>query len=222
MFENSYLNLLILQYRDSPKASETIKANITKYEELYNVILQFEEAFDIDTAVGVQLDILGKIVGISRIIPDVIPKVYFGFDNNIVNSAGFGDAPFFRLGDSLLTDTQLNDYDYRFFIKAKIAKNVVTAKMIDDNLSIQDAIMFMFGNSSYITDNQDMTMSLFLDSSYPDRLLSYLLALDLIPRPQGVKLRDTIIIITSDSFGFNNNPNSKGFGIGKFARIKTI
>jgi len=220
MFIDNYLNLLILQYSDLPKASETIEALTGKYEELYNVILAFESAFDIDTAVGVQLDTLGKIIGLSRIVPDVVPKVYFAFSGTL-NADTFSKAPMFRTSDAILTDTQLNDSDYRFFLKAKIAKNVVTAKMIDDDLSLQDAIAFMFGNAAYVSDNQDMTMTLYVDDTYPTRLLTYLAALDLIPRPQAVSIKYAIII-NSKTFGFNNNPNAVGFGQGKFARVITL
>ena len=220
MFVGSYLNLLILQYSDLPKASQTVEALISKYEELYNVMLQFESAFDIDTAEGVQLDTIGKIVGLSRIVPDVVPKVYFGFADT-PNTDTFSKASMFRTFDDTLTDTQLNDSDYRFFLKAKITKNVVTAKMIDDNLSIQDAIAFMFGNAAYVSDNQDMTMTLYVDDTYPTRLLTYLVALDLIPRPQAVRIKYAIII-SNKTFGFNNNPNAVGFGQGKFARVITL
>lgn len=220
MFVDSYLNLLILQYSDLPKASQTIEALIAKYEELFNVVREFEAAFDIDTAEGVQLDTIGKIVGLSRTVPDVIPKVYFGFADT-PNAETFSKAPFFRTFDAIYTDTQLNDTDYRFFLKAKITKNVITAKMIDDSLSIQDAISFMFGNEAYINDNQDMTMTLFIDEPYPTRLISFLIALDLIPRPQAVGVKYAIII-SSKTFGFNNNPNALGFGAGKFARVLTI
>lgn len=60
-----YANLLILQYISKPKASATVQTQVD------GVIMdqlpdQVEQAFDIDSAAGVQLDILGKYVGISR------------------------------------------------------------------------------------------------------------------------------------------------------------
>lgn len=220
MFEQSYIDLLILQYRNLPNAEQTIVANIAKYEELYNVIRSFEVEFDIDTARGVQLDILGKIIGLSRIVEAVIPKVYFGFEGT-PNTDTWGKAPFFVTDDITLADTELNDSDYRFFLKAKIAKNVVSAKMIDDNLSIQDAISFMFGDDAYITDNQDMTMTLYVNENYPTRLLTFINALDLIPRPQTVGIK-YVIIISNETFGFNDNINMFGFGIGKFATVQAI
>lgn len=220
MFIDSYINLLILQYSRSQKAIDTVTANANKYEELYNVINDFNDAFDIDTAVGAQLDIIGKIVGLSRVVNNVIPKVYFGF-SGYSNTLGFGLAPFYRTTDAKFSTTELNDYDYKFFLKAKIAKNVVTAKMINSNLSIQDAISFMFGIDSYITDNKDMTMTLYIDENYPMRLITYLIGLNLIPRPQGVDIK-YVIIIAGKTFGFSNNPNSLGFGLGKFAKVLSI
>lgn len=220
MFSTNYLDLLILQYRDLPKASATIEALTSKFEELYNVVLEFDNAFDIDTAVGVQLDTLGKIIGLPRVLPILVERVYFGFAGTL-NADTFGKAPLKRLSDNDLTPTELNDSDYRFFLKAKIAKNVVTAKMIDDNFSIQDAVSFVFGTAAYINDNQDMTMTLFVDEDYPTRLLSSLQELDLIPRPQAVDISYAIIVST-ETFGFSNNPNSKTFGLGKFARVLTL
>lgn len=220
MFTDSYLDLLILQYRNLPKAEQTVTAHISKYEELFNVIQDFEKEFDIDTARGVQLDILGKIIGLNRIVPDVIPKVYFGFSGT-PNTDTFGKAPFFLTDDDTLADTELNDSDYRFFLKAKIAKNVVTAKMIDDDLSLQDAIAFMFGVDAYVNDNQDMTMSIFIPDTYPTRLLTFLNALDLIPRPQAVGI-NYVIIINEKTFGFGDNPNAFTFGQGKFATVQAI
>ncbi len=220
MFTESYLDLLILQYRDLTKAEQTITALSSKFEGLFNVVQQFETEFDIDTARGKQLDTLGKIIGLSRIVPGVITKVYFGFRNNI-NANTFSKAPMKRTTDDDFTDSELNDSDYRFFLKAKIAKNVVNAKMIDDDLSLQDAIAFMFGIDSYVTDNQNMTMTLFIQEDYPTRLLTFLNALDLIPRPQTVGV-NYAIIISSKTFGFRDNPNAKTFGQGKFARVLAL
>lgn len=60
-----YASLLILQYLNKPKASATIKT-------LVNMVigdllpLAVQDAFSVDTAAGVQLDVLGKYVGVSR------------------------------------------------------------------------------------------------------------------------------------------------------------
>jgi hypothetical protein len=70
MSENSnlieyYKNLLILQYSGLTKASATIQAIAEKII-LYDLLVSIRDGFNIDTAVGKQLDILGKYTGVSR------------------------------------------------------------------------------------------------------------------------------------------------------------
>jgi len=57
-------NLLIIQYHNKPKAIETIKA-LSKIFPL-ELILQVRDAFDLENATGVMLDVLGKYIGASR------------------------------------------------------------------------------------------------------------------------------------------------------------
>ena len=60
-----YANLLIVQYHDKPKAIATVKALI-KQSFNSDILSQIQESFNIDTALGKQLDILGKYIGINR------------------------------------------------------------------------------------------------------------------------------------------------------------
>lgn len=60
-----YRDLLILQYKGKTKARDTIFA-LAKLAIVDQLPLQVQDAFDIDTAIGVQLDVVGKIVGCSR------------------------------------------------------------------------------------------------------------------------------------------------------------
>ena len=63
---NYYTNLLIMQYHDKTNAKATIAA--VSEQLLGDLILkQIRDAFDINTAEGVQLDMIGKYVGINRI-----------------------------------------------------------------------------------------------------------------------------------------------------------
>jgi hypothetical protein len=60
-----YVNLLILQYRGKPKARATIDA-LVRMAVVDQLPVALQNAFNLDTAEGVQLDTLGKIVGASR------------------------------------------------------------------------------------------------------------------------------------------------------------
>lgn len=59
-----YSNLLILQYHNKPKAKATIEATVGLLPD--DIILEVINGFDIETAVGKQLDVLGVYVGVDR------------------------------------------------------------------------------------------------------------------------------------------------------------
>lgn len=63
--EQYYANLLILQYKQKPKAYATILALVAPVI-MDQLPLQVQNAFTIGTAVGKQLDVLGKYAGVTR------------------------------------------------------------------------------------------------------------------------------------------------------------
>ncbi len=60
-----YSDLLILQYIGKPKAYATIGAVVTPVL-IDQMPIAVQNAYEIGTAVGVQLDVIGKYVGVSR------------------------------------------------------------------------------------------------------------------------------------------------------------
>ena len=99
-----YSNLLILQYHNKPKAKATVEASVGLIPD--NLIQEVANGFNINTAVGKQLDILGQYIGLDR---------------------GYIDE-----GES----KNLNDDDYRLLLKLKIICNTDNAsyKSICDSL----------------------------------------------------------------------------------------
>jgi hypothetical protein len=215
-----YLKLIIQQYYDKPRAKAEIGLYTAEFEAIYSILKDFESQIDVDRARGKSLDLIGKIVGISRIVENGIPKKYFGFSDNL-EAFGFGSGTFFDITtDSGYSPTQLNDAQYRFFIKAKIAKNISSAVMIsDDKNSIQDAVQYLFENKAYVVDNQDMTLTIYVDSNFDEDEIRFLRELNLLPKPQGVRYRVIVSYNVDNTFGFNNNSNAFGFGSGAFARL---
>ena len=217
-FINQYTDLLIKQYWDKPNASAEIALQAGTWNKTFTWLKSFEEAFDIDYALGNRLDIIGRIVGVDRNVPSIIPKIFFGF-NGEINMTGFqvyetpqsNLGPFFLSGQSQYTTLELDDANFRFFIKAKIKKNMAHGIMTSSTYqSIQDAIITLFKGNAYIEDNMDMTMTLHVGSEVLPQTLTVMLTLDLFPKPQGVSL----LLVLSDptnTFGFSNNLNSKGF-----------
>lgn len=217
-FTDAYRDLLIKQYWDQPNARAEIELQARGWESIRNIVEAFTDAFDLDQAVGAQLDIIGRIVGMPRVIPLVIPKVAFGFDEN-TNARGFDDkfmsvadvAPFLDKFEPTRTDLTLADNEYRFFIRAKIARNTGSGYMIDLGVSIQDTVSTLFDGLGYVLDNKDMTLTLYVSPDYPLVWLTAILTLDLLPRPQGVRYGSIITGAPYESFGFSDNLGAMGF-----------
>lgn len=99
-----YSNLLILQYHGKPKARATIEKTVGLLPD--SLIQEVINGFDIQTAVGKQLDILGEYVGVDR---------SYIVDNKV---------------------ELLSDEDYRILVKLKAICNTsnLSEKDIDESL----------------------------------------------------------------------------------------
>lgn len=221
-YTETYRDLIILQYWDKPKARGEIELLASEGEFIYDFFRRFETEFDIDQAYGHRLDLIGKIVGVSRIVENGIAKKFFAFAGT-PNGRTFGQGPMFHLfNDTGFTDTELNDNQMRFFIRAKVAKNIASAFMVsDDRISLQDTIQVLFRSKAFVVDNYNMTLTLYIDDTFPQEDILLLQAQDLIPNPQGVGYRFIIQYSEEGTFAFAGNPNTqaKTFGQGKFARL---
>lgn len=216
---SEYTNLLIKQYWEKPKAKAEIELKASTWDKTRAFLASLDDAFDLDLAVGAQLDVLGRIVGIPREVPDVIAKTYFGFTIN-PDSLGFADkfnalrigGPFFDKFSNQYTALQLNDNDYRFFIRVKVALNWASAYVSsDERISIQDVILAAFNGRAYVIDNLDMTLTLYVSPTISLERLRLIRKLNLLPKPQGVRYDVVIQAEPGVTFGFGSNPNSVGF-----------
>ena len=210
-------DFLIWQYRKKPKASATIRAITNETKNTFQNAIDLAKILNIDEAEGHALDLVGRHVGISRVLNQAIAKEYFGFVDSIA-SLGFNQGEFYRYGDSLSGSVRLTDSDYRFFIKAKIMKNYQDGTIGN----IVDSVRLLFGESSNVVDNQDMTMNLLVNAKNINSLILYAVSkLDICVRPIGVMYR--YIVLTSDKpFGFDGDPTSYGFNDGSFVRLQKI
>jgi hypothetical protein len=91
-----YLNLVTSQHADKPKFMAWMEALLQKEDAITELTLLVNIDFDIDVAVGPQLDALGSILGVSRVL-------------KFQPTAG---------GNPILIDV-----DYRVALKAKISQN---------------------------------------------------------------------------------------------------
>jgi hypothetical protein len=149
------------------------------------VVPLFDQAFDLDTAEGVQLDVIGEIVGIGR-------------DVDFVLTSG---------GSS-----RLRDDDYRKVIKAKIGKNLWDGqadslqelwKTLEPNVEIA------------LIDGQDMSMNVNVFGNSSSLLKDLVNHGYIVPKPQTVRINTILYAHDLPAFGYGMNTSYvSGFNIG--------
>jgi hypothetical protein len=209
-----YANLLIIQYNELPKAKATMQLLV---ESLLaeDIVLDVRDAFNLETATGVQLDILGKYIGVDRFFySDPFSEDYFGFADAVdtggtpSNIVGFEDAvtypsksgEFLDASQIVGTQLQLNDASYRTLLKLKIIQNYSdhSAKSIDEGINL------FFENEIRFLDNYDMTIT-YLVSDVETNLLLAILEKNVLPKPMGVGIQ--VLSIGDKVFGFADASN---------------
>ena len=91
-----FVNLLILQYRNKPKAKATIEtlAEHTFSDSQGNIFpLEVQGSYSLDTAVGKQLDTIGKYIGYDRVLQFPVNDnfVYAEYDGSSNPENGYSD-----------------------------------------------------------------------------------------------------------------------------------
>lgn len=176
---------VVQQYRNSPKFLEWIAScpRIAN-DQLEEVLLDLINSYNVDTAVGEQLDIIGRVVGVVRPVVKYSDYKVFGYYGND-SYVNYGVAPYIGKNDQ--QETLISDEFYRVLVKAKIARNISDATLD----SIVQLAEFVTGIKVYnIDDPEDMTFKInFVEN--PSYQLQFLLkAFDIIPRPQCTTMLD--------------------------------
>lgn len=174
---------IISQYANSPilyQLIENINSNLDQTEAIDNF---FDTVFDVETAQGFGLDILGRIVGIGRVLP-VSSVNYLGFEEvGNLNAGRFGTDPFYN-GQVLTSNYALSDTAFRFLILAKALANISNSSVA----SINKLLLLLFPNRGvcYVQDNENMTMTYKFNFSLSPVEQSIVVNSGVLPRPSGV------------------------------------
>lgn len=200
---------IISQYANSP----TINRLISDFSGYINPQSNFDEfvsfVWDIRTAQSWGLDVLGKIVGISRqvLVPDI--QDCFGFKE--AGGQPFGQAPFYA--GAITRTHELPDEQYRTLILTKALLNIsnFTAP------AINRVLQFLFAGRGrcFCADNGGMEMVLVFDFALEPFELSILTQSAAMPKPAAVNLHVLLAQDWDDCFGFKE-AGGQPFGQGVF------
>lgn len=208
-------NRIYAQYADKPKAVAWYNITPNMAQPLFDTFDAVRMSYDIDTAVGAQLDVIGRIVVIDRGFESFVvfdPDTYFGGSGDACQFGGI-DSQFESTGSVL--SQEVSDAIFRVLIRAKIAKNNNDATLD----GIASALSFITESSPIrVVDNENMTMSVSFGSELTDIERFVFNTFDVVPRPQGVRflgyVEETAITQFGGAFGFGDTRASFGFYFG--------
>jgi len=206
-----YADLLIAQYASKTKAVDTITLTADKLID-NEIIAAIQDGFDINTAVGNQLDIIGKIVGTSRYITNTIldtTKFYISLDNSGTKIPISGTKIALSNRAAGGTAVKLSDDEFRFLLKLKIIRNYS-----DNSFKSMDDSIQQFFESALIASYGIMNIVYFAESSIFDIAIKGA-SKDLLPRPMGVNIVGIVKIDTDTPlFGLFDGTNDNDILIG--------
>lgn len=168
------------QYADKPKTVEWLNITPSMADSLFNASDNVRMSYYIDTAVGAQLDVIGRVVVIDRSYESQIvftPDARFG-------ATRFGglSARFNNRGETV--SNEVSDAIYRVLIRAKIAKNNSDATL--DGI-VKSLSYITNSNPITVVDNEDMTFSVSFGTELTSIERFVFDTFDVVPRPQGVR-----------------------------------
>jgi hypothetical protein len=184
-----YSNLLTSEYRNSTQFNKWLGVVLNIANDISNCLASITSAFDLDTAIGAQLDTLGLIITgnpAARIVP-------FQPTNGV--------------------SPVLDDTTFRLLLKATIANNTWDGKIS----SLYGIWSNLFpGGQITIIDNQNMTADIILTGNFTSIISDLIVNGLIVPRPQAVAY--TYLFGDLPLFGFGPNTQYvAGFGLGHWS-----
>ena len=171
------------QYRDKTKAVDWLNIAREMSGDLEAASIAVRNSYAIDTAVGEQLDVIGRIV--------VAPRSFVGntpMDPGLfalTDGDEFGDESAMFSALTINQDGALSDELYRLVIRAKIVKNNSPATIED----ILVGMNFLLPGAEVlrVTDGEDMSFSVEFYGAITNLERFALINAGLVPKPQGVR-----------------------------------
>lgn len=209
-----YLGLIPSFNASKPKFMAMVEALVAPAQGIASFLNSMVTAFDLDSAIGVQLDQVGVRVGASRNVQVPLTGIYFSWGTP---GLGWGQGSWKGAFDPNTGLQVLDDDSFRILIRAKIAAN----SWDGTNGSLPDILSIMFpatiGTYVVVLDNNDYTMTVGVSGLLPSQIQLALLDGGYVPiTPATVGLNFYITSVdTAPLFAWGVNTSAMaGWGTG--------
>lgn len=220
METEEYLKRVPSQHRDRPKFRATLQTFIGPLAALGQIMEKTPDAYDLDLAIGKQLDVVGEWVGVSRYIDQPLDGIYFTWDGT--EATGWARGQWKGKYDPSSGLVALDDDTYRTLIRLQILANSWDGT-VD---SAYDAWHATFPDSAIvIEDEQDMSIIIGIAGKMQGTAQRALFSEQISPfKNAGVKIKIYFITsIDAPLFAWGIQSESQnGWGIGAWAEKFTL
>lgn len=192
-----YQKLLLYQYQQ-PNAQGTIEALLGGSDEQHGLLAgaiynQVRDGFDLDTAIGQQLDFLGELIGVARYFITLdLTKTFWGLpsysDGSIGSYHGWSSyslpqpPTWYWMRYSDFTPNTMPDSSYRLVLQFQAA-----VRSCDFGYETLDNIMYdFFGGYVNLKVTGNMAITYQHLTSDPEDLFEIISSIGILPHPAGV------------------------------------
>lgn len=168
------------QYRDKPKLVKWMEIARKLGRPLDEVCEKIALSYDIDSASGELLNILGRIVGIDRNFINKIEMEVFEFGDSDIEC---GDENAIFSESTVASDSQMSDALFRLLIKAKVLKNNRSATIEE---IIEQMVLLVGVDFLRVNNPENMTFSIEFAGNITPMQRYALFNESIIQIPQGV------------------------------------
>jgi hypothetical protein len=175
MNQNEYTDLIAGAHTNKPKFTNWVYALTEPVNQARKSMITLMGSFELNTAVGDQLDAIGARIGLPRELPIPIYNAFFALDD--VDGIGLDLGVWKGTFESGTQIISLGDNIYRLALKAKIMINHFTGqtkdlyvklKEIFNSFNVSDAL-------TYVIDHQNMNVEIVIDRESTPEILWALL-----------------------------------------------
>lgn len=185
MSHEKYTSLVTSQHR-KPRFLALVRTFTQPLMDVCTLLEEMRATFDLDTAIGVQLDATGEWIGRTRFLRMPLEGVYFSWGEP---GLGWGQGVWKGKFDPTSGLTRLPDDVYRRLLKATVAANAWDGT-VNGAYAVWEAAFADTGSIILIQDNMDMSMSVGIAGMPLDAVTKQLLLRQYIRlKAEGVRIR---------------------------------
>ena len=180
---------LATQFKESTNLIDYIRAGLKEADDLETVFQDLLTKRYLDLAEGIQLDIIGDIVGQPRGFILTVVETFFGFLGAIgsdtfgtIGDAGQG-SNFMSISDEEFPEIVTDDTTYKVLIRAKISKNISRSTI---NETIDIVLQGISSSTIVIVSESQAEFKLTFPVLLSDEDKLLLARTNYVPKPAGV------------------------------------